>query len=60
VDWDKQEGYEEIVHEEFTLPIKKYLHERGYFGLATFKVLITDHGRYLVDLKPRIGGDTAH
>jgi len=60
VDWDKQESYEEMVHEEFTLPIKKYLHERGYFGLATFEVLITDHGRYLVDLNPRISGETTH
>ena len=60
VDWDRQEEYEELVHEEFTIPIKKYLHERGYFGFVTFEVLITDHGRYLVDLNPRIAGDTTH
>jgi len=60
VDWGKQEMYEHIAFEEFTLPIKNYLQERGYFGLVTYEVLITDHGKYLVDLNPRIGGDTTH
>ena len=60
VDWGKQEMYEHLAYEEFTLPIKNYLQERGYFGLVTFEVLITDHGKYLVDLNPRIGGDTTH
>ena len=60
VDWDKQEEYEHLVYEEFTVPIKNYLQERGYFGLVTFEVLITDHGKYLVDVNPRIGGDTTH
>ena len=60
VDWDKQEEYEHLVYEQFTLPVKNYLHERGYFGLVTFEVLITDHGKYLVDVNPRIGGDTTH
>ena len=48
------------MYEEFTLPVKKYLQERGYFGLVTFEVLITDHRKYLVDVNPRIGGDTTH
>ena len=60
VDWNKQEDYKNLVYEEFTLPIKNYLHSRGYFGLVTFEVLITDHGKYLVDVNPRIGGDTSH
>ena len=60
VDWDKQEEYERIMYEEFTLPIKNYLQERGYFGLVNFEVLITDHGNYLVDVNPRIGADTTH
>ncbi|XP_078376983.1 uncharacterized protein LOC144660253 [Oculina patagonica] len=60
VDWDKQEEYEHLVYEEFTIPIKNYLQKRGYFGLVTFEVLITDHGKYLVDVNPRIGGDTTH
>ena len=60
VDWDKQEEYEQLVYEEFTRPVKNYLHERGYFGLVTFEVLITDHGKYLVDVNPTIGGDTTH
>ena len=60
VDWDKHEEYENLVYEEFTLPIKRYLQKRGYFGLVTFEVLITDHGKYLVDVNPRIGGDTTH
>ena len=60
VDWDRQEDYEQLAYEDFTLPIKKYLQERGYFGLVTFEVLITDHGKYLVDVNPRIGGDTTH
>ncbi|KAL9966858.1 hypothetical protein ACROYT_G024988 [Oculina patagonica] len=60
VDWDKHEEYESLLYEEFTVPIKNYLQERGYFGLVNFEVLITDHGNYLVDVNPRIGGDTAH
>lgn len=60
VDWDKQEEYEHLLYEEFTIPIKEYLQERGYFGLVNFEVLITDHGNYLVDVNPRIGGDTTH
>jgi len=60
VDWDKQEEYEKLVYEDFTLPIKKYLQKRGYFGLVTFEVLITDDRKYLVDVNPRIGGDTTH
>ena len=60
VDWDKQESYKNLVYDEFTLPIKNYLHNRGYFGLVTFEVLIMDHGNYLIDINPRIGGDTTH
>ena len=60
VDWDKQEEYERMMYEEFTLPIKNYLQERGYFGLVNFEVLTTDHGNYLVDVNTRIGGDTGH
>ena len=60
VDWDRQEEYEQLVYEDFTLPIKKYLQNRGYFGLVTFEVLITDDRKYLVDVNPRIGGDTTH
>lgn len=56
VDWEKQDEYEKLVYEEFTLPIKNYLH----FGLVTFEILFTDHGKYLVDVNPRIGGDTTH
>ncbi|KAL9966845.1 hypothetical protein ACROYT_G024975 [Oculina patagonica] len=58
VDWEKHEEYEHLLYEEFTVPIKNYLQERGYFGLVNFEVLITDHGNYLVDVNPRIGGDT--
>ena len=60
VDWDRQEEYEKLVYKDFTLPIKKYLQKRGYFGLVTFEVLITDDRKYLVDVNPRIGGDTTH
>lgn len=28
--------------------------------MVNFEVLITDHGNYLVDVNPRIGGDTTH
>lgn len=60
VDWDKHEEYEKLVYEEFTVPIKNYLQKHGYFGLVTFEVIITDQGKYLVDLNPRIGSDTTH
>ncbi|XP_078343341.1 uncharacterized protein LOC144629048 isoform X2 [Oculina patagonica] len=59
-DWGRQEEYEHLLYQEFTLPIKNYLQERGYFGLVNFEVLISDRGNYLVDLNPRIGGGTAH
>ena len=60
VDWDKQDEYRDLVYEEFTIPIKNYLQKNGYYGLVTFEVLFTDHGKYLVDLNPRVGGDTSH
>ena len=60
VDWNKQQEYRDLVYEEFTIPVKNYLHKHGYFGLVTFEVLITDHGKYLIDINPRIGGDTTH
>ena len=60
VDWDKQEYYKELVYEEFTLPIIDYLKKSGYFGLVTFEVLITEQGKYLVNLNPRVGGDTTN
>lgn len=60
VDWDKQDYYEKLVLEDFTKPIKNYLQKRGYFGLVTFEVVITDHAKYLVDMNPRIGDDTTH
>lgn len=60
VDWDKQEYYKNLVYDQFTVPIKNYLHKQGFFGLVTFETLITDHGIYLVDVNPRVGGDTPH
>ena len=60
VDWDKQDYYEKLVLDDFTTPIKNYLQKRGYFGLVTFEVVITDHAKYLVDMNPRIGDDTTH
>ena len=60
VDWDAQDYYKNLVWDKFTLPITKYLLKKGYFGLVTFEVLITDHGMYLCDLNPRVGVDTTH
>ena len=62
VDWDpgKQEEYRNLVYEDFTVPITNYLQKSGYFGFVTFEVLFTDHGKYLVDLNPRISGDTSY
>ena len=60
VDWDKQEDYRNLVYDDFTVPIANYLQNNGYFGLVTFEVLFTDHGKYLVDLNARVGGDTTH
>ncbi|XP_078344685.1 uncharacterized protein LOC144630230 [Oculina patagonica] len=60
VDWDKHGEYESLLYEQFTVPIKNYLQERGYFGLVNFEVLITDHGNYLVDVNPRLAGETTH
>lgn len=37
VDWNKQEEFRDIVHEEFTIPIKNYLVKNGYYGLVTFR-----------------------
>lgn len=60
IDWDKQDDYKSLVYDQFTVPVAKYLHKQGYFGLVTFETLITDHGMYLVDVNPRVGGDTTH
>ena len=47
VDWDKQDHYRDLVYEDLAVPIIDYLKKRGYFGLVTFEVLFTDHGKYL-------------
>ena len=60
VDWDKHEDYRNLVYDDFTVPIANYLQNNGYFGLVTFEVLFTDHGKYLVDLNARVGGDRTH
>ena len=60
VDWDRQQEYHDLVYEQFTVPIKDYLHKAGFFGLFNYEVMITDHGMYLVDLNPRFSWDTTH
>ncbi|XP_031562920.1 uncharacterized protein LOC116298551 [Actinia tenebrosa] len=59
VDWNKQDYYKNLVYDEFVVPVVKYLHKQGYFGLVTIEILITDHGMYLVDMNPRVGGETS-
>jgi hypothetical protein len=60
MDWDKQEEYKDLLYDEFTVPIKNYLHKQGFFGLVNYEVLRTEHGMYLVDLNPRLSAYTTH
>ena len=59
-DWDKQDEERNLVYDDFVVPIKDYLHKHGYFGFVEFEVVVTNQGRYLVDLNVRLGGQTQH
>ena len=60
INWKDQDHYYNLVYEEFTKPIAKFLHEKGYFGFVNFECLITKDGKYLNDLNPRIATSTVH
>ncbi|XP_028411659.1 uncharacterized protein LOC114534413 isoform X2 [Dendronephthya gigantea] len=60
VDWDMQDKYRERVYDKFVVPVAKYLHNKGYFGMVGIDIITSLRGDYLVDLNPRINGNTAY
>ena len=59
-DWIAQDVERELVYDEFVVPVSAYLHKHGYFGLVNIELVVNHQGRYLVDLNPRIAGETTH
>ncbi|XP_031560941.1 uncharacterized protein LOC116296957 [Actinia tenebrosa] len=60
VEWNKQEEYKNRFYDQFVVPVKDYLHKQGYFGVVMCEIMLCDYGMYLVDLNPRVSGDTHH
>ena len=60
IDWDKQEVYKKQLYDKFVVPVAAYLHKKGYFGIVGIDVVTSPGGDYLVDLNPRINGDTSY
>jgi len=59
-DWNLQGEQRNIDYEEFVIPTANYLHQNGYFGVVNIEIIVSEVGRYLVDLNVRLGGETAH
>ena len=60
VDWDKQMKYKTRLYDKFVVPVASYLQEKGYFGVVGLDIVTSPSGDYLVDLNPRINGNTAY
>ncbi|XP_028414619.1 uncharacterized protein LOC114537722 [Dendronephthya gigantea] len=60
IDWDMQDKYRERVYDKFVVPVAKYLHNKGYFGMVGIDIITSPRGDYLVDLNPRINASTSH
>ena len=60
IDWDKQEQYKKQIYDKIVVPVAKYLHEKGYFGIVGVDIVTSPSGDYLVDLNPRINGNTSY
>ena len=60
IDSDKQEKYKERLYDKFVVPVASYLHKKGYFGVVGIDIVANSSGDYLVDLNPRINGDTSY
>ena len=60
IDWNKQDQYKERLYDKFVVPVANYLHKKGYFGMVGIDVITSERGDYLVDLNPRINGDSSY
>lgn len=57
VDWNEQEDLEKTFFDT-VMPVKEYLHKKGYFGVVGIDVLTSKEGNYVVDVNARINGST--
>jgi hypothetical protein len=60
IDWDKQEQYKERLYDKFVVPVAAYLHKKGFFGVVGIDIVTSPGGDYMVDLNPRINGNSAY
>lgn len=60
VDWNSQDEYKARLYDKFVVPVANYLHKKGYFGIVGIETITNESGDYLVDLNPRINGDTSY
>ena len=60
IDWNKQDQYKARLYDKFVVPVANYLHKKGYFGIVGIDIITSERGDYLVDLNPRINGDSSY
>ena len=57
-DWDLQKQYKQRIYDKFVVPVAEYLHKKGYFGIVGIDIITSPSGDYLIDLNPRLNGNT--
>lgn len=59
-DLGKQEEYKQQLYDKFVKPVSAYLHKKGYFGIVGIDIVRSPSGDYVVDMNPRINGNTSY
>ncbi|XP_022786100.1 uncharacterized protein LOC111326381 [Stylophora pistillata] len=59
VDWNKQEEFRDCARRVYN-PYQKLPRKKRLLWSCDVQVLFTDNGKYMVDLNPRVGGETSH
>lgn len=55
--WNEQMALKKKLYSS-VMPVKEYLHKKGYFGIVGIDVLTSKSGKYVIDVNPRINGST--
>jgi len=55
--WNEQMALKKKLYSS-VMPVKEYLHKKGYFGIIGVDVLTSKSGNYVIDVNPRINGST--
>uniref|UniRef100_A0A6P8IJS0 Uncharacterized protein LOC116302097 n=1 Tax=Actinia tenebrosa TaxID=6105 RepID=A0A6P8IJS0_ACTTE len=58
IDWNKQDELKRMYFNT-VMPVKEYLHKKGYFGVVGIDVLSNKEDNYVVDVNARINGSTS-